>query len=108
MIRWIVLKLIWVYQHSFSLITRGSCRYHPSCSEYTRQQFEQNALLPAMFHSTRRLLTCNQLFEGGFDYVVVSKLRKNPKNLTINSIKYWLIPKAENRYYLIKNFLYKG
>ena len=108
MIRWIVLKLIWIYQHSFTLIGRGSCRYYPSCSEYTRQQFEQNPLIPAIFHSTKRILTCNQLFPGGIDYVEVSGLRRNPQNLTINRIKYWLVPKADNRFYLIKNFAFKG
>ena len=108
MIRWAVLKLIWIYQHSFSLIGRGSCRYYPSCSEYARQQFEQNSLLPAIIFSTKRILTCNQMFPGGIDYVEVSKLRKNPQNLTINRIKYWLVPKADNRFYLIKNFSYKG
>jgi len=107
-IRWLILKLIWIYQHSFSLIGRGSCRYYPSCSEYARQQFEQNPLLPAAWRTTVRVLTCNQLFEGGIDYVVVSGLRRNPKNLTIYSVKYWLVPKADNRFYLIKNFSYKG
>lgn len=108
MIRWLILKLIWIYQHSFSLIGRGSCRYYPSCSEYARQQFEQNPLFPATWHTVKRVLTCNQLFDGGIDYVEVSALRKNPKNLTINSVKYWLVPKAGNRFYLIKNFSYKG
>ncbi len=108
MIRWVILKLLWIYQHSFTLIGRGSCRYYPSCSEYTRQQFEQNPLLGAAFHSAKRILTCNQMFPGGIDYVEVSKLRKNPQNLTMNRVKYWLVPKADNRFYLIKNFSYKG
>jgi len=108
MIRWMALKLIWIYQHSFSLIGRGSCRYYPSCSEYARQQFEQNPLLPALYYSTKRVLSCNQLFPGGIDYVEVAKLRQNPQNLTINRIKYWLVPKADNRFYLIKNFSFKG
>jgi len=108
MIRGVVLKLIWLYQHSFSLLTRGSCRYHPSCSEYTRQQFEQNPLPIAFMQSIRRLVTCNQLFVGGFDYVKVASLCQNPKNLTINSIKYWLVPNADKGYFLIKNFRYKG
>lgn len=109
MIRRVVLRLIWLYQHSFTLIGRGSCRYYPSCSEYTRQQFEQNSFIFALFRSTKRILTCNQMFPGGIDYVEVKRLRKNPQNLTINRIKYWLVPKAdEDRFYLIKNFSYKG
>lgn len=108
MIRRLVLALLWLYQRTFSLIAWGSCRYHPSCSEYARQQFEQNPLPYAFVRSLKRVLTCNQLFPGGIDYVEVKHLRKNPENLTINRIKYWLIPKADNRYYIIKNFRFKG
>ena len=108
MIRKAVLGLLWIYQRTFTLIGRGSCRYYPSCSEYARQQFEQNPLHTAAWQSFKRVLSCNQLFPGGIDYVEVSKLRKNPKNLTINKVKYWLVPKADNRFYLIKNFRYKG
>ncbi|MBD3799972.1 MAG: membrane protein insertion efficiency factor YidD [Campylobacterales bacterium] len=108
MIRRLVLGLIWIYQRSFTLIGRGSCRYYPTCSEYTRQQFEQNPLLHAFYYSTKRILTCNQLFPGGIDYVEVAKLQPNPQNLTINRIKYWLVPKAGNRFYLIRNFSFKG
>ncbi len=108
MIRRLVLGLIGLYQKTFTLIGRGSCRYYPSCSEYTRQQFEQNPLLYAAYNSTKRILTCNQMFPGGIDYVEVSKLRKNPQNLTLDRVKYWLVPKADNRFYLIKNFRYKG
>lgn len=108
MIRRTLLVLIRAYQLSFAFLGRGSCRYYPSCSEYAVQQFENNALLPALFSSSKRILTCNQMFPGGIDYVVVAKLRKNPKSLTIDRVKYWLVPRADNRYSLIKNFSYKG
>ena len=108
MIRSLILGLLRFYQHTFSLIGRGSCRYYPSCSEYARQQFEHNSLPHAFFYSAKRILTCNQLFPGGIDYVEVRQLTKKPENLTINRIKYWLIPKADNRFYIIKNFRFKG
>jgi uncharacterized protein len=44
MIRIFFLKLLWLYRHSFSLVTRGACRHYPSCSEYALWQFERNTL----------------------------------------------------------------
>ena len=107
MIKKLLLKLLTFYQRFFTLLGYGSCRYYPTCSEYARWQFEENPLHIAFYYSAKRILTCNQLFPGGIDYPELRKLSKNPKVLTINSIKYWLIPKADKRFYIIKNFKYK-
>jgi hypothetical protein len=64
----------------------------------------------ALFFTIKRVLTCNQLFLGGFDYPIVKRdLKKNPlffhqvdKNQIC--IKYYLYPKGNDRYYLIKRF----
>ena len=61
------------------------------------------------FYSTFfRILRCNQLFEGGFDYPSTKKLCKNPSDVKYSSIKYWFIPNAQHKYYIVKNFNYKG
>jgi putative membrane protein insertion efficiency factor len=105
--RKIALFLIKIYQKFFTLIGYGSCRYYPTCSEYTKIQFEKNSLIKALILSSLRILRCNQLFEGGFDYPVVTIKdvdRKVNSKLDPKHIKYWLIPKDEDRYYLIKKF----
>ena len=107
MIRWFFLKLLWLYRHSFSLVTRGSCRHYPSCSEYALWQFEQNSLPRAFWSTFLRILRCNQLFKGGIDYPISPKPTLKPSNLTLNTVKYWYIPTKQN-YFLIKNFNYKG
>ncbi|SFV58492.1 Protein YidD [hydrothermal vent metagenome] len=53
-------------------------------------------------------MRCNQLFDGGIEYPLLDKLLLKPENLTVDSIKYWLVPNKKNRYYIIKNFSYKG
>ncbi|OHD93963.1 MAG: membrane protein insertion efficiency factor YidD [Sulfurimonas sp. GWF2_37_8] len=106
--RRLLLKLLWLYQKFFTLIGFGSCRYYPSCSEYARLHFENNSISSAFYHSLTRILRCNQLFDGGIEYPLLDKLTPKPKKLDVDSIKYWLVPNKTGRFYIIKNFSYKG
>jgi putative membrane protein insertion efficiency factor len=108
MIRASLLKLLWLYQRFFTLIGFGSCRYYPTCSEYAKWQFENNSLFSAFYHSFIRILRCNQLFPGGIDYPEATRLKLKPSKPEIDSIKYWYVPKSNNRFFIIKNFKYKG
>ena len=108
MLRKLLLKLLWLYQKFFTLIGFGSCRYYPTCSEYARINFENNSLLTAFYNTFTRILRCNQLFDGGIDYPLLNKLCCKPKKLDIDSIKYWLVPEKNDRFYIIENYFYKG
>lgn len=110
MIRTSLLKLLRLYQRFFTLLGYGSCRYYPSCSEYAKWQFENNSIPYAFYHTFFRILRCNQLFPGGIDYPVVNRLRCNnmEADKAVDSIKYWYVPKTNQRFYIIKNFSYKG
>jgi len=108
MIKRFLLKLLWLYQRFFTLIGYGSCRYYPTCSEYARLNFQNNSILSAFYHSSTRILRCNQLFIGGIEYPLLDKLVLKPAKLEIDTIKYWLVPNKKNRHYIIKNFSYKG
>jgi putative membrane protein insertion efficiency factor len=118
-----ILKFISIYQKFFTLLGYGSCRYYPTCSQYTKQQFTYNSLIPAFFKSSKRILTCNQLFIGGIDYLLIHEknftnlntkylicqesLQKKQEIITQNKIKNWLVPhlqKNNKKYYLISNF----
>ncbi|MCX6073688.1 MAG: membrane protein insertion efficiency factor YidD [Campylobacterales bacterium] len=107
MIRKLFLKLLWLYRHSFSLVTRGSCRHYPSCSEFALWQFECNSLPTAFGTTFLRICRCNQLFRGGIDYPLIGKPPLKPSKLTIITVKYWFVP-YKQKYFLIKNFKYKG
>ncbi|SFV90249.1 Protein YidD [hydrothermal vent metagenome] len=100
------------YQY-ISKMLPASCRYYPTCSEYTKWQFECNAPHKAFAASSLRILRCNQLFAGGIDYPVVTF---EPPKITLSpdinnicgkiNIIYWFVPKKTGRshYYVIKDF----
>lgn len=96
------LKPIKAYQFVSQLLP-ASCRYYPSCSEYASWQFEFNRGDRAFVKTAIRILKCNQLFAGGIDYPLV---KWSPKNISYQKIeiKYWIIPKDKNNYYIVKDF----
>lgn len=100
------LWLIKFYRKYLSVFSHGSCRYHPTCSQYAQTQFENNSFFKAIYLTITRILKCNQLFPGGFDYPVI-KINNLKPNTTKNiKIKYWLIPEKDgsNYYKFIKNW----
>ena len=101
----ILIKFLNFYQKYISFLkVGGSCRYYPTCSEYSKWQFETNNIFVAFFSSTLRILRCNQLFEGGIDYPIIDckKLQKI-KNYKKIDVKYWIVPKNKRKCFVIKN-----
>lgn len=101
----IFLYLIRFYQKYLTVLSFGSCRYYPTCSCYAKIQFEKNNFFKALFLSILRIIRCNPLFAGGFDYPKV----KCPTNIQINQnfkqikIKYWFVPTDDNMCYVVRN-----
>ncbi len=111
MIKRVLLLVLGFYQKFLTLFSFGSCRYHPTCSEYAKWQFETNNILLAFYYSFTRILKCNQLFDGGFDYPTVKHSFKNIKKyefIKLSDIKYWYIPIQNNNYKIIKNWEFKN
>ncbi len=106
--RKLALWFLSIYQKFFTLLGYGSCRYYPTCSEYAKWQFEKNTLLKAFYFTTKRVLSCNQLFDGGIDYPVIKCCEnKNKLQKTISKkikVKYWYVKKENNNYFLLKSF----
>ena len=50
-------------------ISRGSCRYSPTCSLYARQAFKKYGLLKGAWLSVIRLLKCHPWSKGGYNPV---------------------------------------
>lgn len=69
MIRRPFLALIWLYQRWVSPLFPNTCRYHPSCSQYTYEAIEKYGLLKGFRLGAWRILRCNPYSKGGFDYV---------------------------------------
>jgi hypothetical protein len=66
-IKWMAKILILVYQYSISPLLLPSCRYTPSCSEYTKQAIEQYGLWRGIRLGALRLLRCHPFHPGGYD-----------------------------------------
>jgi len=66
---WLALKLIRLYQATFSRIFPPSCRFIPSCSEYTYQAIEKYGLLKGAWMGLKRISRCHPLNPGGYDPV---------------------------------------
>ena len=94
-------KPVRFYQYFISPMFGQSCRYYPTCSEYALWEIECDNIFKAFFKSFLRILRCNQLFKGGIDYPVIKKNIK-PKFGKKKKITYWLIPKNNNKFIVIK------
>lgn len=62
-----LIKLIDFYRNYLSLLKLPSCRYHPTCSEYTKGAVKKYGAGKGLLKSAYRILRCNPFSKGGFD-----------------------------------------
>jgi putative membrane protein insertion efficiency factor len=58
------------YQYVVSPLLPPSCRFFPTCSEYTIQAIEKYGALRGGFLGLRRILRCHPYSRGGYDPVL--------------------------------------
>jgi putative membrane protein insertion efficiency factor len=64
----ILIKLIKGYKFFISPLLGNSCRYLPTCSEYSIDALKEFGLLKGIYISFKRILTCHPIkFLGGGD-----------------------------------------
>lgn len=66
---WFAIMLIKLYKTFISPIFPPSCRFYPSCSEYSIQAFSKHGFLKGLWLSTKRIIRCNPFNPGGVDEV---------------------------------------
>ncbi len=64
-----MLALIGAYQRWLSPLLPPSCRFHPTCSEYTRQAVLRYGATRGLWMGLKRITRCQPLCAGGFDPV---------------------------------------
>ena len=62
-------RLVEFYQNAISPMFPPSCRFQPTCSEYTRIAIARHGLLRGTYLGVRRLLKCHPFHPGGHDPV---------------------------------------
>ena len=65
----IIIKFIKGYKFLISPLFGHSCRYLPTCSEYSIEALKQFGLIKGAFMSIKRILSCHPWGKGGFDPV---------------------------------------
>ena len=62
----ILIKLIKIYKFLISPLLGNSCRYLPTCSEYSMDALKEFGLLKGLYLSVKRILSCHPIkFLGG-------------------------------------------
>lgn len=82
--RVIGVALVYAWRYTFGLLTpAGTCKYHPSCSQYAVDAFRAHGLVKGGMLATWRVLRCNPWSHGGVDYVeqqtLFERRRRHPK-----------------------------
>jgi uncharacterized protein len=61
--------LVQAWRWTFGLLTpHGTCKYHPSCSQYAIDSLREFGLFRGTVLASWRLLRCNPWSHGGVDY----------------------------------------
>jgi len=66
-VKYILVILIKGYQKFISPLFPPSCRFYPTCSQYSLQAIEKYGVIKGFFLSIWRLVRCNPFHSGGYD-----------------------------------------
>ena len=72
--RQLAIAPIRLYQVLLSPLFAGSCKYHPSCSQYAIDAIRRHGVLRGTVLAVWRLLRCNPWSHGGHDPVEAQRL----------------------------------
>jgi len=63
------LVIIRIYQILISPLLPSTCRFSPTCSEYSKQSLIKHGLIKGSLLSVKRILKCNPWGGNGYDPV---------------------------------------
>ena len=65
----LIIKLIKCYKFLLSPLIGDSCRFFPTCSDYSIQSLKTFGFFKGIYLSLKRILSCHPWSNGGFDPV---------------------------------------
>ncbi len=67
--KYLIVKFIQVYQIVLSPISRPSCRFYPTCSQYAVDAIEKRGIIIGLLKGLWRVIRCNPFGGSGYDPV---------------------------------------
>jgi len=65
----ILIVFIKLYKYLISSVLPTSCRFTPTCSEYSIEAIRKYGSIKGVYFSLRRILRCHPFHPGGYDPV---------------------------------------
>lgn len=65
--KFILIALIKYYRKFISPLTVPSCRFRPTCSQYSLEAVTKYGALKGSYLAIRRILKCHPYHKGGYD-----------------------------------------
>ena len=67
--KYILIKLVRFYQVFISPLKPATCRFYPTCSDYSIQAIENYGVIKGVYMAVKRILKCHPFHPGGYDPV---------------------------------------
>ncbi len=67
--KFIIIKLVQIYQVTISPLIGMNCRYSPTCSNFCIQALKKHGSLKGLYLSFKRILSCHPFGGSGHDPV---------------------------------------
>ena len=65
----ILIKMIKFYIRYISKLKQPSCRFYPTCSQYSLEAIEKHGAYIGVIMAIKRILRCHPFNKGGYDPV---------------------------------------
>ena len=64
---WILIRLVLLYRVTLGRLLGGSCRFHPTCSQYAIDAIKSHGPWRGTWRAVKRIARCNPWSRGGYD-----------------------------------------
>ena len=65
----LIIAFVKLYQYTLSVVLPSTCRFTPSCSEYSIEALKEYGALKGGYLTIKRILKCHPFHPGGYDPV---------------------------------------
>ncbi len=66
LITFILMSLVWIYMKLISPLKPQTCRFYPTCSQYTFDALMKYGFLKGSYLGLKRIISCHPFNPGGY------------------------------------------